>query len=102
MQDTNNKRKQIDDFCCPITRATFTHPIVTRCGHTFDKDVLETHLKQASTCPMCMRRVTMDDTCVRDVHVCKSLTDVGKLEHRTSFESQRYRQQSKEETQDGL
>jgi len=52
----NNKDLLTD----PITLEKFTYPIITRCGHTFDRDNLEIHLNKHSTCPICKTTIVGD------------------------------------------
>jgi len=45
------------DFTCPITFEKYKHPIITPCGHTFERNALSKSLKTRSTCPLCNKDI---------------------------------------------
>jgi len=47
------ERELTDDDSCPISLDYIQHPVLTRCGHKFDKSSLEAWLQRNNTCPTC-------------------------------------------------
>ena len=50
------------EFLCPISMNVMENPVVIDCGHTFDKEGLETWLRSSNLCPTCRHRVTTIST----------------------------------------
>ena len=43
--------------CCPITQTWMSQPVITPCGHTFDREAIVTWLAGHHTCPTCRARL---------------------------------------------
>ena len=50
------------EFLCPISMNVMVNPVVIDCGHSFDKEGLETWLRSSNLCPTCRHRVTTIST----------------------------------------
>jgi hypothetical protein len=48
-------------LCCPITHQLFKDPVVSRFGHSFEREDIETWLLKKSTCPVTNQCMTIAD-----------------------------------------
>jgi SUMO ligase MMS21 Smc5/6 complex component len=55
-KDTNNINQEI----CSITSEIPNHPIITICGHIFDKGALNVWLDKSNVCPVCRTCIKND------------------------------------------
>ncbi len=46
------KSEQVKTLCCPITLEIFKDPVIDDHGHTFERDMIEKHLKEDGRCPI--------------------------------------------------
>ncbi len=42
-----------DEFKCNLSLGIMTNPVILECGHTFERDILESTLKSQASCPYC-------------------------------------------------
>ena len=59
-------------LCCPITHQLFKDPVVSRFGHSFEREDIETWLLKKSTCP-----VTNQSMTIADLSPNRALADVA-------------------------
>ncbi|WP_194847733.1 U-box domain-containing protein [Candidatus Neptunochlamydia vexilliferae] len=50
-----------DDLLCPLTLDLFKDPVITNDGHTFEREAIEMHLKNSSTCPLTRKSLKKED-----------------------------------------
>lgn len=50
----------IDDLCCPITFDPMKDPVITQCGHTFERTSLEEYMTKKNICPICRTVLNKD------------------------------------------
>jgi|GEM_PF-1139782 len=62
----NNENIEFSDeelhaFIDPITQEEMEFPVITRCGHTFEREAVESWFAHKSVCPMCRNDVNPND-----------------------------------------
>lgn len=63
-----------ENLNCPISNTLMTNPfIITKCGHTFQKECLIDWFNKKKTCPLCLTEVKMED--FKPNYVLKGLID---------------------------
>ena len=50
-----------DHLLCPIGLSIFKDPVVTRCGHTFERSAIKVALRVSPMCPVCRKKVRLSD-----------------------------------------
>ncbi|SBT74948.1 RING zinc finger protein, putative [Plasmodium malariae] len=51
------KKKNYDNFRCPICMLVFFKPVITKCAHIFCKECIEQAFKKFNYCPMCRKDI---------------------------------------------
>ena len=44
----------------PISEKIFLHPVITDCGHSFEKESLIKHVKKDKRCPLCEKKININ------------------------------------------
>ena len=47
-----------DYFLCPITMNVMKDPVVSNCGHTYEKEAIEAWMQSKEICPICKKIIT--------------------------------------------
>ena len=50
-----------EEYICPLTLELFKHPVMTRWGHTFERDAIMEWLKKNDECPLTRNKMTLKD-----------------------------------------
>lgn len=48
-------------YCCPLTKQIYKKPVVTKYGHTYEKEMIVKHLKTKNVDPLTNQRLTIND-----------------------------------------
>ena len=46
------------EFKCNLCLAVMSDPVILECGHTFDREILQSALKSQSSCPYCRKSLS--------------------------------------------
>jgi hypothetical protein len=46
-------------FSCPFSLDTLEDPVSDKCGHTFERNLIELWLQSSNTCPLCRKNITI-------------------------------------------
>ena len=48
-------------YCCPLTQQIYNNPVVTKFGHTYEKEIIMKHLKTKNIDPLTNQKLTVND-----------------------------------------
>lgn len=64
IKNTDNSKKRLqksalveDLYLCPITMEILEEPLVSNCGHTFEKSAINDWMKKNKNCPVCKTEI---------------------------------------------
>jgi tetratricopeptide (TPR) repeat protein len=77
--------KELDKLTCPLTQLTFVDPVIDKCGHSFEKEFINTHLKNDSKCPINRKKLISVNELVPNLIIKQTVDEYQKQEPILNF-----------------
>jgi hypothetical protein len=77
--------KELDKFTCYLRGSIFKNPVIDPCGHTFEKEAIEEHLKKSLKCPMDQKKSITAQSLVPNLFLQQTIEEYQKQEPIVSF-----------------